>query len=107
MDPHFFFDAQQQHLVLLHGLMWNAAERRSMVIPEHERRRTAIHEAGHAIVARMLPESDRVHKVTIVPRGRALPQPHAAEHGLRSRLASGPRRLQRLRTVGSNDKIPP
>jgi cell division protease FtsH len=48
------------------------AERRSMVIPEHERRRTAIHEAGHAIVARMLPEADRVHKVTIVPRGRAL-----------------------------------
>ena len=48
------------------------AERRSMVVPEHERKRTAIHEAGHAIVARMLPEADRVHKVTIVPRGRAL-----------------------------------
>lgn len=47
-------------------------ERRSMVIPEKERRRTAFHEAGHAIVARLLPESDTVHKVTIVPRGRAL-----------------------------------
>ncbi len=47
-------------------------ERRSMVIPERERRRTAYHEAGHAIVARLLPDADTVHKVTIVPRGRAL-----------------------------------
>jgi cell division protease FtsH len=47
-------------------------ERRSMVVPEGERRRTAYHEAGHAIVARLLPDADRVHKVTIVPRGRAL-----------------------------------
>ena len=48
------------------------AERRSMVIPEKQRRRTAYHEAGHAIVARLLPDADVVHKVTIVPRGRAL-----------------------------------
>jgi cell division protease FtsH len=47
-------------------------ERKSMVVPEAERRRTAYHEAGHAIVARLLPEADTVHKVTIVPRGRAL-----------------------------------
>jgi cell division protease FtsH len=47
-------------------------ERRSLVVPEKERRRTAYHEAGHAIVARLLPHSDKVHKVTIVPRGRAL-----------------------------------
>ncbi len=46
--------------------------RTSMVVPLRERRRTAYHEAGHAIVARMLPEADGVHKVTIVPRGRAL-----------------------------------
>ena len=46
--------------------------RSSMVVPLRERRRTAYHEAGHAIVARMLPEADGVHKVTIVPRGRAL-----------------------------------
>ncbi len=46
--------------------------RHSMVIPEQERRRTAFHEAGHAIVARLLPDADTVHKVTIVPRGRAL-----------------------------------
>ncbi len=47
-------------------------ERRSMVVSEEERRSTAYHEAGHAIVATMLPDSDRVHKVTITPRGRAL-----------------------------------
>ncbi len=48
------------------------AERRSMVMPEHERRNTAYHEAGHALVARRLPKTDPVHKVTIIPRGRAL-----------------------------------
>jgi cell division protease FtsH len=48
------------------------AERRSMIIPESERRTTAYHEAGHALVARLLPNTDPVHKVTIIPRGRAL-----------------------------------
>jgi cell division protease FtsH len=48
------------------------AERRSIVMPEDERRNTAYHESGHAIVARMLPRTDPVHKVTIIPRGRAL-----------------------------------
>jgi cell division protease FtsH len=48
------------------------AERRSIVMPEDERRNTAYHESGHAIVARMLPKTDPVHKVTIIPRGRAL-----------------------------------
>ena len=48
------------------------AERRSMVMPEEERRNTAFHESGHAIVARLLPKTDPVHKVTIIPRGRAL-----------------------------------
>jgi cell division protease FtsH len=48
------------------------AERKSMVMPEHERRNTAYHESGHAIVARLLPRTDPVHKVTIIPRGRAL-----------------------------------
>ena len=47
-------------------------ERRSLIIPEEERRRTAFHEAGHALVARALPKGDQVHKVSIVPRGRAL-----------------------------------
>ncbi|HVS27812.1 MAG TPA: ATP-dependent zinc metalloprotease FtsH [Burkholderiales bacterium] len=48
------------------------AERRSMVMPEHERRNTAYHESGHAVVAKLLPKTDPVHKVTIIPRGRAL-----------------------------------
>jgi len=48
------------------------AERRSIVMPEEERRNTAYHESGHAVVARMMPKTDPVHKVTIIPRGRAL-----------------------------------
>jgi cell division protease FtsH len=48
------------------------AERRSMVMTEDERRTTAYHESGHAVVARLLPATDPVHKVTIIPRGRAL-----------------------------------
>jgi cell division protease FtsH len=47
------------------------AERRSMVMSEEEKRCTAYHEAGHAIVGRMVPEHDPVYKVTIIPRGRA------------------------------------
>ena len=43
-----------------------------MVISDREKRTTAYHEAGHALVARLLPDSDPVHKVTIIPRGRAL-----------------------------------
>ncbi|HNI08936.1 MAG TPA: ATP-dependent zinc metalloprotease FtsH, partial [Thiobacillaceae bacterium] len=48
------------------------AERRSMVMPEEERKNTAYHESGHAVVARLMPKTDPVHKVTIIPRGRAL-----------------------------------
>jgi cell division protease FtsH len=48
------------------------AERRSIVMPERERRNTAYHESGHAVVAKSLPNTDPVHKVTIIPRGRAL-----------------------------------
>jgi len=48
------------------------AERRSVVMPEEERRNTAYHEAGHAVVAKLLDKTDPVHKVTIIPRGRAL-----------------------------------
>ncbi len=48
------------------------AERKSMVMPEEERRNTAYHESGHAVVAKLLPKTDPVHKVTIIPRGRAL-----------------------------------
>ncbi|MBI3903043.1 MAG: ATP-dependent metallopeptidase FtsH/Yme1/Tma family protein [Nitrosomonadales bacterium] len=47
-------------------------ERRTMIMPEEERKNTAYHESGHAVVARLLPKTDPVHKVTIIPRGRAL-----------------------------------
>ncbi|GMR06554.1 MAG: ATP-dependent zinc metalloprotease FtsH [Gammaproteobacteria bacterium] len=47
-------------------------ERRSIIMPEEERRNTAYHEAGHTIVAKVIPDADPVHKVTIIPRGRAL-----------------------------------
>ncbi len=48
------------------------AERKSMVMSEKEKKNTAYHEAGHAIVGRLMPEHDPVYKVTIIPRGRAL-----------------------------------
>ncbi len=48
------------------------AERRSMVMSEEEKRNTAYHESGHAVIAKLMPKSDPVHKVTIIPRGRAL-----------------------------------
>ncbi len=47
-------------------------ERKSMIFSEEEKRTTAYHEAGHALVARLLPGADPLHKVTIIPRGRAL-----------------------------------
>jgi cell division protease FtsH len=47
-------------------------ERKSMIISDREKRITAYHEAGHVLVAKMIPEADPVHKVTIIPRGRAL-----------------------------------
>jgi len=52
--------------------LYMGPERKSMVMTEEEKRATAYHESGHAIVAEMLPGTDPVHKVTIMPRGRAL-----------------------------------
>ncbi len=52
--------------------IYMGAERKSMVISEEERTMTAYHESGHAVVAKLLPRVDPVHKVTIIPRGRAL-----------------------------------
>ena len=52
--------------------LYMGPERKSMVMTEEDRRATAYHESGHAIVAEMLPGTDPVHKVTIMPRGRAL-----------------------------------
>jgi cell division protease FtsH len=48
------------------------SERKSMIISDEEKRNTAYHEAGHTLVARMIPGTDPIHKVTIIPRGRAL-----------------------------------
>lgn len=52
------------------------AARRSLVIPDEEKKMIAYHEAGHALVAKFLPEADPVHKVTIIPRGLALGVTH-------------------------------
>jgi cell division protease FtsH len=52
--------------------IYMGAERKSMVLTEDEKRATAYHESGHAIVAASMPKADPVHKVTIIPRGRAL-----------------------------------
>ncbi len=48
------------------------SERKSMIISDIEKRTTAYHESGHALVAKLLPDTDPIHKVTIIPRGRAL-----------------------------------
>ena len=64
VDMHDFEDAKDK--------LYMGPERKSMVLREEERRATAYHEAGHAIVAEMLPGTDPVHKVTIMPRGWAL-----------------------------------
>jgi len=47
-------------------------ERKSMIVSEEEKKSTAIHEAGHALIAALIPEADPIHKVTIIPRGMAL-----------------------------------
>jgi cell division protease FtsH len=64
VDMHDFEDAKDK--------IYMGPERKSMVIRDEERRATAYHEAGHAIVAELLPKTDPVHKVTIMPRGWAL-----------------------------------
>ncbi|MCS4504683.1 ATP-dependent zinc metalloprotease FtsH [wastewater metagenome] len=64
VDQHDFEDAKDKIMM--------GAERKSMVMTEDEKRLTAYHESGHAIVGLLSPEHDPVHKVTIIPRGRAL-----------------------------------
>ena len=68
-------------------------ERKSMVVAEHERMVTAYHEAGHALVAFMVPGSDPLHKVTIIPRGRALgltqQLPEADKHNYTKKYIEG------------------
>ena len=62
----------QDHLDKAKDKIMMGTERRSMVMSEKEKTLTAFHEAGHAIVGRLVPEHDPVYKVTIIPRGRAL-----------------------------------
>lgn len=67
--------AKEITLELLEGAkdkIMMGAERRSMIISEKEKKVTAYHEAGHALIAWLLPDTDPLHKVTIIPRGRAL-----------------------------------
>lgn len=65
-------DVTTELLELAKDKILMGAERRSMIISDKEKKVTAYHEAGHALVARMLPDTDPIHKVTIIPRGRAL-----------------------------------
>ncbi|ADH85606.1 ATP-dependent zinc metalloprotease FtsH [Desulfurivibrio alkaliphilus] len=62
----------EKHLEQAKDKVMMGSERRSMIITEAEKKITAYHEAGHALVAKMLPGTDPLHKVTIIPRGRAL-----------------------------------
>jgi len=65
-------DVNQEHFERAKDKIMMGAERRSMVMSEDDKRLTAYHEAGHAIVGRKVPDHDPVYKVTIIPRGRAL-----------------------------------
>ena len=65
-------DVSMTHFEKAKDKILMGAERRSMVMNEEEKRLTAYHEAGHAIVGRIVPEHDPVYKVSIIPRGRAL-----------------------------------
>ena len=86
-----------QHFEHAKDKIMMGSERRSMLMSDDEKKLTAYHEAGHAIVGRLVPEHDPVHKVTIIPRGRALgvtlflPETDRYSHNrtfLESRLAS-------------------
>jgi len=61
-----------EHLEKAKDKVMMGAERRSLIITEKEKANTAYHEAGHALIAKLLPGTDPLHKVTIIPRGRAL-----------------------------------
>ncbi|KGM57024.1 ATP-dependent metalloprotease [Lysobacter arseniciresistens ZS79] len=65
-------DVRMEHFDKARDKILMGAERRSMAMSEDEKKLTAYHEAGHAIVGRIVPEHDPVYKVTIIPRGRAL-----------------------------------
>ena len=65
-------EVEMNHFELAKDKILMGPERKSMLISEDEKRNTAYHEAGHCLVAKMVPETDPVHKITIIPRGHAL-----------------------------------
>jgi cell division protease FtsH len=90
-------EVRMEHFERAKDKIMMGAERRSMIMSEDEKKLTAYHEAGHAIVGLSVPDHDPVHKVTIIPRGRALgvtmflPEQDRYSHSkisLESRLAS-------------------
>jgi cell division protease FtsH len=90
-------DVTMDHFERAKDKIMMGSERKSMLMSEDEKKLTAYHEAGHAIVGRLVPDHDPVHKVTIIPRGRALgvtlflPEADRYSHSktfLESRLAS-------------------
>ena len=107
-------DVRMDHFERAKDKIMMGAERRSMIMTEAEKRLTAYHESGHAIVGLTVPDHDPVHKVTIIPRGRALgvtmflPEQDRYSHSkthLESRLASlfGGRVAEEL--IFGNDKV--
>ncbi len=107
-------EVNQDHFERAKDKIMMGAERRSMVMSEDEKELTAYHEAGHAIVGRLVPEHDPVYKVSIIPRGRALgvtmflPEEDKYSHNktaLRSQLASlyGGRLAEQL--IFGDDKV--
>ncbi|MEO8804401.1 MAG: ATP-dependent zinc metalloprotease FtsH [Rudaea sp.] len=107
-------DVQMSHFERAKDKIMMGSERRSMLMSDDEKKLTAYHEAGHAIVGLSVPEHDPVHKVTIIPRGRALgvtmflPETDRYSHSktsLESRLASlyGGRAAEEL--IFGEDKV--
>ena len=107
-------DVTMDHFEHAKDKIMMGSERRSMLMSEDEKKLTAYHEAGHAIVGRLVPDHDPVHKVTIIPRGRALgvtlflPEADRYSHSktfLESRLASlyGGRAAEEL--IFGDDKV--
>ena len=65
---------EQEHIDLARDKVMMGPERKSMIMTDEQKRITAYHESGHAIVGRLMPEHDPVYKVTIIPRGREIPR---------------------------------
>ncbi len=72
---------EHRHFDLARDRVLLGVERKGMVLTEKDRQLLAYHEAGHAIVAKLLPDSDPIHKITIIPRGRALGQTQQLPYG--------------------------